>query len=337
MNAAALRARSARAAGGALALVPDIAAAVVMGLAFISGLPGKVEIPYWYLSYSQGFIRRALVGTLTMPFLVGRPFGEALHTIAAICATADVMLIGALTLLLRASRMRLLEPVPIAFLASGALTWIGRDFGFLDVFVELLSLAACVLLYRRNAAGVVLCALVPLAHEGGLFLLLPLLGGLFLLRPSSRPLVVAGIAVAAAAMTALWFCSTANFAWPPGMPQFDPAGLEGFRRWQLGQHLVFAWPTIGPQASIPVVACLVMSAATAYRCGWFAAAVVLSGTLFTWSPILIAVDTARLLAWGPLTAVVLAGLALKTAAPAGPHRSVVAPARAHPETATARR
>jgi hypothetical protein len=289
----------------------DASAALLMGLALISGLPGLVQVPYWYLSYSEGFIRRALLGTLTMPFLVDRPIGEAMHIIIAICATADAILIGGLTLFFQASRMRLLAPVPIAFLASGALPWLGRDLGMLDVFIDLLSLAAFALLFRGHAVGIALCAIVPLTHEGGLFLLLPLLGGLFLLRPSSRRVVALGALAAGAATAALWFFATAEFAWPAGMPPWDPVGLAAFRHWQLGQHPVLAWPAIFPRDLLPVAGAAVIAAATTYRHGWRAGAIVLGGTLFTWSSILIAVDTARLLAWGPLTAVLLAGLAAR--------------------------
>lgn len=297
------------------AIAPEVLVAAMLMLArWASGLPPPIQIPYWYLSYSEGFIRRALLGTLTMPWLVGLSLHQAVIAIAAIGTIISFLLIATLTALFRASRLPLLDPVPLLFVASGALAWLATDLSVLDGAVELFSLWAFALLYRGNLAGAALCAVVPLTHEGGLFLLLPLLGGLWLLRPEARRAVFAGGIAAAAATAALWFGATNRFAWPAGMPAVDPGYLADFVRWQLGQApQVFGllhWRPL-PSVVFSVLPALAIAAEVGRRAGWRRGSIVLAGVLFTWTTVAIALDTERLLAWGPLTAIVLAGLALR--------------------------
>jgi hypothetical protein len=102
------------------------AAAALMALAVLSGMPGTIEIPYWYLSYSQGFIRRALVGSLTMPWPAGRPLGGALHIVSATAATAALWLFATADFAWPAGMPRLdpswIETGPTASAAATAAT-----------------------------------------------------------------------------------------------------------------------------------------------------------------------------------------------------------------------
>jgi hypothetical protein len=302
------------------------AAFTLMLLRWGSGLPSRITgVPYWYLSYVEGgFIRRALIGTITTPVLVGRPLREAAVMINATCVAATLVLIATLTLLFCRSGLRLLDPLPLLFLLSGALAWLATDLSNLDVFLVLLSLWAFMLLYRNNPAGLLLCAAVPLIHEGGAFLLGPLLAGLFAFRPESRRRCAVGAAIVTLAMLALWLFSTNRFEWPAGMPAWQPELLDQFRQLQVGQHaFVFAVPAVTLDMLVfSILPALAMAFWVATRRGAPVALVVLSGTLLTWSVTLIATDVDRLMAWGPFTAVVLAGLALTSADGSGAARRI---------------
>ena len=276
-----------------------------------SGLPAVCQLPYWYLSYTEGFIRRALVGTFTLPLLVGHPLPAALVMIAAFGSIAGVALIIMLTV--ASGRRGAGDPVVLAFVFSGALPWLAHDLGTLDTIVVLVSLGAFLLIDRGNGAGLMLCAIGPLIHEGALFLLAPLLAGMWLLRPERRWAAVAGGAAALMAALALWLFSTTDFAWPAGMPM--PVD-ESFVRWELGQSLRLFPLYITPALLLFAVApCVVIAVIAGQRAGWRLGGFVFGGVLLTWSVALIAFDTERLFAWGPFTAIALAQLAQRTVRP----------------------
>lgn len=269
------------------------------------GLPGLCHLPYWYLSYSEGFIRRAFVGTLTMPLLVGRPLGEVMAIVAAFGGAASIALLA--ILVAGSGRQRALDAIPLAFVFSSALPSLARDLGTLDPFLVLAAVAAFLLTERGSLAAPALCAVAPLIHEGALFLLMPLLGGLFVLRPERRALAVAGAFAAGIAALALWLFSTTDFAWPAGMAM--PVGRE-FVEWELGQRFHLFVPAITPDIVLFAIApCALMAALAGRRAGRLRAAGVVAGALLTWSVTAIAYDNERLFAWGPVTAFLLAELA----------------------------
>jgi hypothetical protein len=268
------------------------------------------------LSYAEGgLIRRALVGTITTPLLVGWPLREAAVIINATCVAVTLVLIATFTVLFCRTGWRPWHPLPLLFLLSGALAWLATDLSNLDPLLVLLSLWAFILLYRGNPTGLLACAAVVFVHEGGTFLLSPLLLGLFAFRAQSRHLAVLGAAIVLAAMLTLWFFSTNRFAWPAGMPAWNPELLDEFRQVQVGQHaFVFALPQVTPDMLVfSVLPSLAMALYVAIRRGPSAALVVVAGTVLTWSVTMIATDVDRLMAWGPFTAVVLSGLALSSA------------------------
>lgn len=300
----------AAAADATVRRLPLLVALGLMAARLVSGFPPIVANPQWYLSYSEGFIRRGLLGTFVMPWLLGLSIPDATRVILPIVAAGAVLLFVTLAALLERSRMTLGDPILLSFLLSGALAWLGTDLGLFDIFLELFSLWAFVLLYRRQLLGVTFCVAVPLTHEGGLFLLMPLLGALWVLRPPARSCVLAGAIAAAAAAAALWFgAHPAHFHWPVGTPPVAPGFMS-----RLDQGFAFALPQV-PQSAIAfsILPSLAIAMMVTLRIGSRAGVVVFGATLATWSVVLIATDTERLLAWGPLTAVVVAGLTLHEA------------------------
>lgn len=291
-------------------LTPRFAPPLVFALLlarWATGLPGEAcEVPYFYLSYTEGFIRRALVGTFTLPLLAGRSLSGAMAIIGIVNIVGATLFIGLL-----AHRIRDVAPTALlAFIASGALPWLANDLGNLDTWVLLFAFAAVCGLERRPMAGLALCALAPLAHEGTVFLLLPMLGGLWIARAEKRALVIVATAIALTAFLCVWLFATTEFTWPPLPGTLNPS----FVRWELGQtlHQYLALPlaerfhlswTILPESILP---CALIAAAVGYTVDWRAGAVVMIGVTITWSIVLVAADTARLLAWGPFTAVALA-------------------------------
>ena len=289
---------------------PLLCALGLMGVRLVSGFPPIVANPHWYLSYSEGFIRRGLLGTFVMPWLLGLSVADATRVILPIVVAAAVLLLVTLAALFERSGMKLGDPIVLSFLASGGLAWLGTDLGLFDAFLELFALWAVVLFDRRQFLGTIFCIAVPLTHEGGLFLLMPLLAALWLLRPPARACILVGAIAAAAAAAALWFgARPAHFHWPTGTPPVDPGFMS-----RLEQGFAVALPGIPQSAMVfSILPSLAIAAMVGLRIGWLAGAVVLGATLATWSVVLIASDTERLLAWGPLTAVIVAGLALHEA------------------------
>jgi hypothetical protein len=100
-----------------------------------------------------------------------------------------------------------------------------------------------------------------------------------------------------------------------------PELLEEFRQVQVGQRAFgIAIPEVRLDMLLfSVLPSLGMALYVAIARSAGAGLVVLAGTLLTWSITFIATDVDRLMAWGPFTAVILAGLALSSAR-AGPLR-----------------
>jgi hypothetical protein len=309
---------------------PHADVAIVFSLIFLrwlTGFPARAQLGYWYLSYAGGFFRRGFVGTFTMPFLVNRPLGTVLIIVFCICFVTSSAILFLLIHLLHANGLQSRDPVFLVFIASNALPWLASDLGTMDTFSELIALIALALALRRNRVAAVFCVIAPLVHEGALFLLMPLLLGLFVMRPERRGLAVACGAAAAAASLVLWLFSTEQLAWPAGMPSgvFD----EEFVRWQLTQH--FQWFPVHITSAIAIssiLPCVMIAVLVWCRAGALHAVVVAAGVAATWSICLIASTDERFFAWGPLTAVVLAALALRSIAIAAPVTLTAASARA---------
>ncbi len=312
---------------------------VVIGLLLVgrwaTGFVGAswllVWMPLWYLSYTEGFLRRAFVGTFIMPFVVGLPLAQA----EALVRQSALLAAFALLLLLTWQLQGMPRLTLFAFVVSDALPWLARNLGNLDTWVTFAVLAAIEAIDRPNAAAAtgrrkvpviapLLCVIVPLIHEGGLWLLLPMLGGIWRLRPELRRR--AGLAGAAAllAAAALWLFSTTQFSWPAGMPPElrDDPGMPKWIALFLGQSPHFYWPPcqtcttpawrIGVFSGLP---CIAIVADVWRRAGGRAGAVVAFAIAATWSICLITSDTDRLMAWGPFTAVIVARAVPQTRRP----------------------
>src|SRR5581483_5321832 len=87
------------------ARLPNAVLFAAMALRLLSGFPPLVELPYWYLSYSEGFIRRAFIGTFMMPWLVGRPAGEAASFVVVVCGLAALGVLASFLFLFRMFRL----------------------------------------------------------------------------------------------------------------------------------------------------------------------------------------------------------------------------------------
>lgn len=85
---------------------------------------------------------------------------------------------------------------------------------------------------------------------------------------------------------------------------------DSFVKWELGQGPHLFRPQITAALLLfSVLPCAAMAVLAARRAGWLLGCGVFAGVLITWSVTLIAVDTERLFAWGPFTAIALAQLA----------------------------
>ncbi len=310
--------------------------ALLLAVRWRTGLPATIwiirDLPIWYLSYSEGFIRRAFVGTFTMPFLVGQPLGEVEIIVSTLGGLACLALLLLLTRLLR----QLPRIIGAAFLVSDALPWLAKDLARLDPWVMASTLLAveatmhegrfvrgfgCVAPAEPNGSGrnlpivaAPLCAVVPLIHEAGLWLLLPVLGGILLLRPELRLRAAIGASAAVAAAAGLWFFATTDFSWPADMPLElrNAAQLSSFVTVVLAQ-LPDLRPSLCRTCVSPawqilpfsVAPCLIIAAEAWRRAGRRAGIVVGIGILATWAICLFATDTDRLMAWSPIAAVML--------------------------------
>lgn len=276
-----------------------------------SGFPATIQLQYWYLSYSQGLIRRGLVGTLTTPWLVGLPLPDAMFVISKICVAAALALIATLAFTFYAYRLRWHDPIVLLFIASNCLPFAAHDLGTLDVFIMLLSLWVLFLIGRRSLFAAPVALLAILMHEGALFFMLPMLGGVWLRHRSSRTVVALTATSALAGAALLWKFASNTYQWPVGMPAVDAVALHNFIAQQLTQNPRLLVPRVDWHSIVfSMLPCLLMCCVVSRRAGWRASGIVLGGTLVTWSLVLIALDVDRLLSWSPLTAAILAGMLL---------------------------
>ena len=270
-----------------------------------TGLPGWVAPRYWYLSYAEGFIRRAFLGTLISPFLLNRSFDQAMVIVAATCYVASFVFLVVVTLRLRPLPLLII----VAFLLSNALAMLAYDYGNLDVWLVLAVFGAVSL--DRPSLALPLCAVAPLIHEGSVWLVLPVLGGIWLLRPEQRARAALGGILALGAAAALWLFSTNQFAWLPGTPEVivSGPGEAGFVAWMLGQSFHFYRPALEWRALVfSVLPCAAIALEAVRHGGWRVGIIVALAVLATWSVVVIVAptDTARFMAWGPITALLLA-------------------------------
>jgi hypothetical protein len=285
--------------------------ALLLLISWSRGWPGAVESPYWYLSYAHGFIRRGLIGTITSPFLVGRPLATALAVAASICTVTTLLVVGFLSYRLAAL---IKDPAAMAavmaFAVSPTLSMLARDLGFLDIFLiaATLAAAACHRAGRTWLASAI-CLLAPLIHEAFFFLAAPALAGAAYGRRGGLLARLVPLFAMAAATLAVWFGASRTVIWQSGIP-IGQSDLDAFAAWQLGQQVVLsAWPA--PSASVVVLSALsvAVSAAAAWRLeGAFYGVATALGGLFTASILAVAIDVDRFIAWAPVTSIVMLAL-----------------------------
>ena len=299
-------------------------AITVFGLAAFSYLrrfPGFVEVPYWYLTYTSGFIRRGLVGTFVSPFIVGLPPQQALVFISGLCTLLAAVYLAVVAILAaivyealesRPRQLLWLALVAVA-LASPGLPMLANDFGTFDPLIALVAALVTIAAFRCAFwSAMALSVIGPLVHEAFFFLALPLLGGIWWGWDRCRHTAIVSAATIISMTLITWKFSTADFHWQPGIP-LAPSDLMAFAHWQLGQSVVLSgWPDVEPSvwfwalgstsAMIALLWPVVM-----HQPRW-ACTRVLAGTLFTVSILIIATDTERLLDWACLTAPMLCGI-----------------------------
>jgi len=301
-----------------------IAVLVATALSYLRRFPGFVEAPYWYLTYKSGFIRRGLVGTFVSPFLVGHTYDEGITRVAEICTA--VAAIYLLLLILLAMAIRAAIPVPrlrywwllVVFvaLASPGLPNLAQDLGTLDTIMALVAILGLVALLTGALVPALLCAVIgPLIHEAFIFLFLPLLLSVWGAWPSQRRAAILSASATILTTLTIWHFSLRHFTWQPGVP-ISQKDLADFAAWQLGQGLqltpwsnwkynlmdgTLTWTIVSILAMIAFVRALLP------RQHWALARIV-GGTVFSMSIAIVAIDTARLMNWGCLTAPILCGL-----------------------------
>ena len=274
-----------------------------------AGLPGWVAPRYWYLSYAEGFIRRAFVGTFVAPFLLDRSPEQAMMIVSWLCYLVSFIVLVIITAKLRSLPL----PIVIAFLLSNALATLAYNYGNLDIWLVLAVLGAVSL--DRLWLALPLCAIAPLIHEGSLWLLLPALGGSWVLRPDLKGRAELGAVLALVSAAVLWLFSTNQFTWLPGTPEVIASGPgeAEFVAWMLGQSFRLYRPALDWQAALfSVLPCAATVLLVARQSGWRAGMIVAFAVFATWSIVLIVAptDTGRFMAWGPITALLLAEAAI---------------------------
>ncbi len=134
-------------------------------------------LPYWYLDYGDGFIRRGAAGTLFQLLVPGSTPEDLASPIRAAHALVTLSLAGtalaAVHGALRQGRHALLvTAIGSWFLAAQLWPTLAYNVGYLDPFLLLLATAVALLLRAgRNAVAGVFAAAAPLVHEYFVFLL----------------------------------------------------------------------------------------------------------------------------------------------------------------------
>jgi hypothetical protein len=167
---------------------------------------------YWYLTYHDGLIRRALLGTLFHPLL---RFGDVaslapviiaahLTVIATIVATIVVLYDHAISSeQARDSRIALICSY-LCLMCSPWLSTLAHDVGYVDVYIgALVAGSVALVLSRHYVAAGVLASVGPFVHEEFIFAWLPVLvlvGWSIAMTHSNVPRKLAAVALPLMAM-----------------------------------------------------------------------------------------------------------------------------------------
>lgn len=139
---------------------------------------------YWLFSYRDGFLRRALVGTLAQPATTRWPIEQLKPAIVALHATACVLIVCALAAIFwRAIRSEAGSKVGVtlalAFLclmSSQLMPILAHDAGTVDVFLVLIVIAGFwLVLLDRCLAAALTFMIGPFIHEAFMFVGSPVL------------------------------------------------------------------------------------------------------------------------------------------------------------------
>lgn len=285
---------------------------VVIAARWVSGLPAFAVVPYWYIGYGQGFIRRAAVGTLFGPIVRQ---GQTLQEVTLIVLALGVLATAGMFLLLWMMLRDQPALIGWGFALSTAPSWMMTRLGTLDPWVWLVVLGAVLLLARGRWEACVVSALAPFVHEATLWLLLPALGSAWLLRPELRIKSAASTILVLSSAVALWLFSTDHVAWP-AVPGLDATALKRFADWQLGQSFQLYWPNARlSNAALAAGTTFVMLWAVRNKAATRLAAL---AVLVVWSLAFITVDAEQFLSWGPLAVLLTAHLSIRTEAEISP-------------------
>ncbi|MCB0911281.1 MAG: hypothetical protein KDB60_06675 [Propionibacteriaceae bacterium] len=216
--------------------------ALIFAVGLASALRGlftdvrKWGVPNIYLNYSQGLVRRGLVGEVIR--LLGLPESRALF--AAICWAAGLLTLALLAFL--AVRATHLHPATTMLLiASQLLPTLAFNTGYLDPFICVLVILTYYFLARDWMIPAAVAAVVaPFVHEQFIFYLLPVLV-LLVVRLVRRQrwlphLVVAAAAVVGTLVIIVFDNKQAGAALMQASPM-RPEVIHAMIRDQLGQTL----------------------------------------------------------------------------------------------------
>ena len=218
-------------------------AALIFGIGLASGLRAwSQHVRRWgepniYLNYSDGLVRRGLVGEVIR--LLGLP--QSKPVFAAACWAAGLLTLAILAVV--AARARHLHPATTMLLvASQFLPTLAYNTGYLDPFVTLLVLLTYVFLARGwTAPAAVVAAVAPFVHEQFIFFMLPVAALLAVRLIRRERFWPHAITFAAALLGTVVIMLLADQQAGAGLMQaspMDPYVIKGMVRDQLGQTLV---------------------------------------------------------------------------------------------------
>jgi hypothetical protein len=308
------------------------AASAVIVVGLLTGLRGfHTQVlpwgrPFWDVTYSSGFIRRGLVGTIFQGLFNGAGDGTQAHAIVAVTVTVALLVLGGVALWLgllaarapsRDNALRI-TLITLPIVASSLFAMLVFATGYLDGVLLLVTGGAAALLSRGHLwSAVALGCLAPFVHELSVYLWVPV--GVFGLAaasatmPGRRVWVVVGALCApmAAALAVVGLGSRSAVAHElavrvDGTAQYKATLLHwefgqtvssAWQRMDILQHR-FGWPT-EPAALIyfcwPAVLAVVLY--MIWRWGdidWAARTALVLALLMPWSALILAWDLSRL-------------------------------------------
>jgi hypothetical protein len=238
------------------AALPGLGVALLV-LTVLKGLltfPHDWVVGHFLLNYSEGFVKRGLVGTLLRPLLAGRPAPEVRAVVGGV-ALAGLL---ALLALLAREVVRLLAPgraragldaaAALCLACSPALWHLGLALGYFESLVLLLGLLATPGGRLPLPRFVPLALLALLVHEMAALLLVPLL----LLHPLTPQAGGAGLSRARAGVVLALLAGFVLVAWcvfhsppPPALREQMLAAGAATPYWADAVHARLNDPFVG--------------------------------------------------------------------------------------------